>query len=77
MEKVGYDAINYIDQKTNIWILDIMLDDDVSGYDLIKEIRKKDANAPVIFTSARDQEPDKILGLELERDDYITKPYSS
>ena len=46
-------------------------------YDLIKEIRKKDANAPVIFTSARDQELDKILGLELERDDYITKPYSS
>ena len=54
-----------------------MLDDDVIGYDLIKEIRKKDANAPVIFTSARDQELDKILVLELERDNYITKPYSS
>ena len=77
MEKVGYDAINYIDQKPNLWILDIMFDDDVSGYDLIKEIRKKDANVPVIFTSARDQELDKILGLELGSDDYITKPYSS
>lgn len=73
----GHDAINYIDQKPNLWILDIMLDDDVSGYDLIKEIRKKDANVPVIFTSARDQELDKILGLELGSDDYITKPYSS
>lgn len=86
LEKAGYDvtlfskgqdAINYIDQKPNLWILDIMLDDDVSGYDLIKEIRKKDSNVPVIFTSARDQELDKILGLELGSDDYITKPYSS
>ncbi len=86
LEKAGYDvilfskgqdAINYIDQKPNLWILDIMLDDDISGYDLIKEIRKKDSNVPVIFTSARDQELDKILGLELGSDDYITKPYSS
>ena len=86
LEKAGYevvvfskgtDAIGYIDQKPNLWILDIMLEDDVSGYDLIKEIRKKDPNVPVIFTSARDQELDKILGLELGSDDYITKPYSS
>ena len=73
----GHDAIKYIDQKPNLWILDIMLEDDISGYDLIKEIRKKDSNVPVIFTSARDQELDKILGLELGSDDYITKPYSS
>ena len=72
----GKDAIDYIDQKVDLWILDIMLADDVNGYDIIKAIREKDENIPVIFTSARDQDLDKILGLELGSDDYITKPYS-
>ena len=54
-----------------------MLGDDISGYDVIKAIREKDENVPVIFTSARDQEIDKIFGLELGSDDYMTKPYSS
>lgn len=73
----GQDAINYIGNKVDLWILDIMLGDDVSGYDIIKAIRKQDEDVPVIFTSARDQDLDKILGLELGSDDYITKPYSS
>lgn len=86
LEKAGYkvlifnkgtDAISYIGNPVDVWILDIMLDDDINGYDIIKEIRASDANVPVIFTSARDQEIDKILGLELGSDDYITKPYSS
>lgn len=86
LEKAGYnvvcftkgsDAINYIGNKVDLWILDIMLEDDVNGYNIIEEIRKKDSTVPVIFTSARDQEIDKILGLELGSDDYITKPYSS
>lgn len=86
LEKAGYhvtcftkgnDAINYIGSDVDLWILDIMLGDDVNGYDIIKEIRKKDEIVPVIFTSARDQDLDKILGLELGSDDYITKPYSS
>lgn len=72
----GRDAINYIGNEVSIWILDIMLGDDISGYDIIKKIREKDESVPVIFTSARDQELDKILGLELGSDDYITKPYS-
>ncbi len=86
LEKAGYqvvlftkgsDALNYIGNKVDLWILDIMLGDDISGYDIIKVIREKDSNVPVIFTSARDQDLDKILGLELGSDDYITKPYSS
>src|SRR5699024_8195226 len=60
----------------NLWILDIMLKDDLSGYDIIKAIRATDSKVPVIFTSARDQDLDKIIGLELGSDDYITKPYS-
>ena len=72
LEKAGYnvvsfakgsDAINYIGNVVHIWILDIMLGDDINGYDIIKAIR--------------DQDLDKILGLELGSDDYITKPYSS
>ena len=73
----GQDAIDYIGNKVDLWILDIMLKDDISGYDIIKEIRKTNSLTPVIFTSARDQDIDKILGLELGSDDYITKPYSS
>ncbi len=73
----GQKAIDYIGQKVDLWILDIMLKDNVSGYDIIKEIRKNDQNVPVIFTSARDQELDKILGLELGSDDYLTKPFST
>jgi two-component system response regulator CssR len=73
----GNEAIKYIGSKVDLWILDIMLGDDVSGYDVIKKIRENDENVPVIFTSARDQEIDKIFGLELGSDDYMTKPYSS
>ncbi len=73
----GRKAIEYIKEKVDLWILDIMLQDDVSGYDIIKAIREVNSDVPVIFTSARDQDLDKILGLELGSDDYITKPYSS
>ncbi len=71
----GMDALNLQD-KIDLWILDIMLEDDISGYDIIKQIREKNDIVPVIFTSARDQDLDKIIGLELGSDDYITKPYS-
>lgn len=73
----GADAIDYIGkQHADLWILDIMLGDDVNGYDIIKAIREVETDVPVIFTSARDQDLDKIIGLELGSDDYITKPYS-
>ncbi len=71
----GKDALD-VTEKVHLWILDIMLGDDISGYDLIKKIRETDEKVPIIFTSARDQDLDKIIGLELGSDDYITKPYS-
>ena len=74
--KTGEEAIMHLEEEVHLWILDIMLGSGMSGYDLIKKIREKDANVPVIFTSARDQELDKIIGLEMGSDDYITKPYS-
>ena len=85
LEKAGYNVIQYyngqdaIDNtkiEANLWILDIMLPDEISGYDIIKKIREENEQMPVIFTSARDKELDKIIGLELGSDDYITKPYS-
>lgn len=72
----GEDAIEYVNDNFHLWILDIMLGGNISGYDIIKKIREKNTNIPVIFTSARDQDLDKIIGLELGSDDYITKPYS-
>lgn len=72
----GQDAIDHAREDYDLWILDIMLGDNVSGYDIIKKIRETDDSVPVIFTSARDQDLDKIIGLELGSDDYITKPYS-
>ena len=84
LESEGYKVIQCfngksaleVTEKVHLWILDIMLGDDISGYDIIKKIREEDEKVPVIFTSARDQDLDKILGLELGSDDYITKPYS-
>jgi len=72
----GKDAIENTDIKAHLWILDIMLGDDISGYDIIKKIRENNLDIPVIFTSARDKDLDKIIGLELGSDDYVTKPYS-
>ena len=71
----GEQALEHINDDVDLWILDIMLPGSVSGYDLIKEI-KVNHNTPVIFTSARDQDIDRVLGLELGGDDYLSKPYS-
>ena len=53
-----------------------MLPGVVSGYDILKQIRSVNTKIPVIFTSARDQDIDRIMGLELGSDDYLSKPYS-
>lgn len=85
LEKEGYNVVSYYDGESTInninkdvdlWILDIMLGDTISGYDIIKKIREENPDVPVIFTSARDKYLDKIIGLELGSDDYIAKPYS-
>ncbi|MEX1377127.1 MAG: response regulator transcription factor [Eubacteriales bacterium] len=68
-------AMQAIDEDVDLWLLDIMLNSDISGYDIIRRINGKNPK-PVIFMSARDQEFDRILGLELGSEDYITKPFS-
>ena len=73
----GHEALENINVNAHLWILDIMLPDEINGYDIIKKIREANEMMPVIFTSARDKDLDKTIGLELGSDDYITKPYSS
>ena len=72
----GEDAMKCVNDNVDLWILDIMLPGTINGYDLIRKIREEKPTMPVIFTSARDEDIDRVLGLELGSDDYIAKPYS-
>ena len=47
----------------------------ISGYDVCREIRKNDSQTPIIFISAKSEEIDKVLGLEIGADDFIEKPF--
>jgi DNA-binding response OmpR family regulator len=62
------------DPTIDVVLLDLMLPD-ADGVDLFREIRARTA-VPVIMVTARDAEADKVLGLELGADDYVTKPFS-
>ncbi len=72
----GIEAMDIVKSKDNIdlAILDIMLPK-LDGYKVVKELRKI-SNIPVILISAKNQDSDKILGLDLGADDYITKPFN-
>lgn len=70
----GNSAMKAINDCPELWILDIMLPD-ISGYDLIKAIKKHSSKTPVIFMSARNEELDRVVGLELGSDDYLSKPF--
>lgn len=64
-------SINY-----DLFILDIMFKNDIDGFELLKIIKEKYNDKPIIFTSARDNEIDRIRGLEMGSDDYLSKPFS-
>lgn len=70
----GQSAIDRISDMPDLWILDIMLPD-IDGYEIIKAIKKANPNTPVIFMSARNEELDRVVGLELGSDDYLSKPF--
>lgn len=59
----------------DLLLLDVMLPG-LSGFEVLKQGRKKNLATPVILLTARGEELDKVLGLELGADDYITKPFS-
>lgn len=70
----GQSARNAIDNNVDLWVLDITLPD-IDGFQLLKEIKGKNKDVPVIFISARDQDIDRIIGLEMGSDDYLAKPF--
>ncbi len=55
-------------------VLDVMLPG-LSGYDICKQLRAKKVNAPILMLTAKSQEIDKVVGLDLGADDYVTKPF--
>ncbi len=85
LTKEGYDTITAFDgreavtafeeEKPDLVILDLMLPE-LDGLEVAKEIRKT-SHIPIIMLSAKDSEFDKVIGLEIGADDYVTKPFSN
>ncbi|MBR6678223.1 MAG: response regulator transcription factor, partial [Oscillospiraceae bacterium] len=63
------------EHKPDLILLDVMLPRMI-GFDVCKALRDEGDNVPIIILTAREEEEDKILGLEIGADDYITKPFS-
>jgi two-component system response regulator RegX3 len=85
LRKEGFEVVTVVDGpsalkefergETDLVLLDLMLPG-MSGTDVAKQMRTV-SNVPIIMVTARDSEIDKVVGLELGADDYVTKPYSS
>ena len=85
LSKEGYDTLEAYDgqaglqlaleQDPDLVLLDLMLPK-MDGFDVCRQLRQAGRNTPVIMLTAREEETDKVLGLELGADDYITKPFS-
>jgi DNA-binding response OmpR family regulator len=84
LRKEGYTPVEAADGKQALELfssespdficLDIMMPQ-MSGYDVLREIRRSNPSVPVIFISAKSEEVDKVVGLELGADDFIVKPF--
>lgn len=85
LEKEGYNVFKFYNSKDAIKcienesldfaILDVMLED-LNGFEICKMIRNKGLNFPIIMLTAKIEDKDKIMGLSLGADDYITKPFN-
>lgn len=64
-----------LDEAPDLIVLDIMMPQ-LNGYEVMEELRKRESKTPVIVLSARGQERDKVIGLDLGADDYLVKPFS-
>ena len=75
----AYDGADGLDkarkENPDIILLDVMLPKMI-GFDVCRTLREEGKNVPVIILTAREEEADKVLGLEIGADDYITKPFS-
>jgi len=70
----GEDALRGLEQPTDLWVIDIMLPD-IDGFTVFRGVQEKNPDSYVIFISARNQDVDRVAGLELGGDDYISKPF--
>ena len=85
LTREGYDTLEAYDgpaglqlaleQDPDLVLLDLMLPG-MNGFDVCRQIRERGSSVPIIMLTAREEEADKVLGLELGADDYITKPFS-
>jgi two-component system, OmpR family, alkaline phosphatase synthesis response regulator PhoP len=63
-----------LDEQPDLLILDVMMPE-MNGYEVLKELRRRGRDIPVVMLSAKGLETDKILGLDLGADDYVVKPF--
>ncbi len=85
LETEGYEVVSATDgadgyrlaqdRSPDLLVLDLMLPS-LSGYELCKKLRDEGSNVPIIMLTARGEESDRVLGLDLGADDYVTKPFS-
>ena len=71
----GEDGLEKALAGPDLILLDVMLPK-MNGFDVCRALREKGSSVPVIILTAREEEADKVLGLEIGADDYITKPFS-
>lgn len=74
----GQEAMHVIEQnspKIDLYILDVMLPD-IDGFAIARRIRERDTHTPILFLTAKSLKEDRLKGLRLGADDYITKPFS-
>ena len=65
-----------LEKSPDLILLDIMLPG-ISGYDICRKVKEQKPDLPIIMLTARSKEVDKIAGLDLGADDYVTKPFST
>ncbi|MGV3466614.1 MAG: response regulator transcription factor [Heyndrickxia sp.] len=85
LEQAGFKVVTALNGKEGYWlasqesldliVLDLMLPE-MDGMEICKSLRQEKINTPILMLTAKDDELDKILGLELGADDYLTKPFS-
>ncbi len=85
LEKEGYEVITAADgleglklarsEDPDLILLDVMMPE-MDGFQVCQELRKEDKLTPIIMLTAREEEADRVMGLELGADDYVSKPFS-
>jgi DNA-binding response OmpR family regulator len=75
LAETGQQALNYARTiKPDLVLLDLRLPD-ISGFDVCRQLRTEGMRLPILILTAKDEEVDKVVGLELGADDYVVKPY--